>query len=160
MLNSRLALLITDVLVELVIEDEPRNTYSAKALLLILLMAMLKARDWRKSWLARRSTSCGHISITFRGLIVGMAYLILATTSNQRPFLAFRLEIGKSLGRVQRGSVCDVGRLGRLSASNVEVTAKAGTSRVLLRENAQGTQRRRTGSSHGGMYVKSEITWA
>lgn len=68
-----------------------------------------------------------------------MAYLILATNGSQRPSLAFLLEIRHSLSRVERGSVCNVGRLGRLSARDVQVAARAGGSRVLLGENAQGT---------------------
>lgn len=37
---------------------EALKSYPENALLLIRLMAMLKARDCRTSWLERRSTSC------------------------------------------------------------------------------------------------------
>jgi hypothetical protein len=82
------------------------------------------------------------------GHLMGSIYLIMCTSDPQGTLLALALEICDSASGVQGCTICDIGRLRRLGASDVKTATERGRDCVLLGEQAEGTHGSRAGSSH------------
>jgi hypothetical protein len=82
------------------------------------------------------------------GHLMGSIYLIMCSCGPQGTLLAFALEVCGSASGVQGCTICDIGRLRRLGASNVKTATEGGRYCVLLGEQAEGTHGSRAGGSH------------